>query len=220
MKSPQVMDFGFSHNNITGTEPYTVSTKVRTPQPALSREVETIIDIPASGSLTEVKQSVSAVKSIRSNNETKLDKNLDQVLYDLVGHNTAFKSLAIAVSKGDIPGANAELAKLATKFAKNKEMSTYIKMLQADSANMAVWDTYMSGNKETRKLENPEYNTVRTPAVISAESRLAKKSGFPVPSDEDSFKVSGTYSAKQISEVISSQEVTSVQFMTPLDEKK
>jgi hypothetical protein len=162
MRSPQVMDFGFSHNNITGTEPYTVSTKVRTPQPALSKEVETTIDIPASGSLIEMKQSVSAVKSIRSNNETKLDKNLDQVLYFLVGHNTAFATLAKAVSRGDVSTATTELEKLATKFAKNKEISGYIKMLQADSANMAVWDTYMSGNKETRKLENPKYNTVRT----------------------------------------------------------
>ncbi len=138
----------------------------------------------------------------------KSDKNIPQVLYDIVGHQSEFATLAKNVSRGDMDAAKNELGRLGIKYEalslkyKNnpklseiyKKYTIYIKQLQEDfDANATIWDTFMSGNKESRAQKNPAYDTVRTKAVIAAEGRLADKSGFPKPSDEKDFRVTGNY---------------------------
>lgn len=166
-------------------------------------------------------QEIGKVKNARQWKDNMLNAKLREwvngsetmwrALYD-IWHKVEFSALVKAISRWDKENVLVELNKMEkwnykslAKFLKNK----------IDSFN--EWDTYMSWNSETRAKKSPKYNEIRTKWVVNAESALAKKLGFPIPSSEDNFVVKWNYSSKQISEILPWQEITSLQFMTPLD---
>lgn len=143
--------------------------------------------------------------------EVKLKFPIWDVLYS-IWHNIDFSRLLKAISSWNKNETEAILVEM--KKRKYKKLATYL-LWNIDS--FSVWDTYMSGNNNTRALKSPKYKSVRSDGVIKAEKALAKKMWFPEPGNEESFKIDWDYSSKQISESISGQEVTAVQFMTPVD---
>lgn len=162
-------------------------------------------------------QNISQVRNAREWSEVISNKTLDQVLYDIVWHQVAFWKLAKSVSKWDLEWTKSEILSLEKKFKNNKQVLSYLKLLKNNLNSFIIWDTYMSWNKETRAKKSPQYGEVRSDAVIRAENALAKSTWFPIPWFEWDFEVKSDYKSKQISEIISWQELTSVQFMTPVD---
>ena len=162
-------------------------------------------------------QNISTVRNIREWNEVLNDKTLAQVLYDIVWHQVVFWKLAKAISRWDLEWTKNEISLLEKHFIRNKKISSYLKLLKNNISSFAIWDTYMSGNRNTKALKSPSYDKIRLKNIIRAENALAKKMWFPLPWNEENFEIKWNYSSKQISEIIVWQELTSVQFMTPID---
>lgn len=163
------------------------------------------------------KQNISETINLREWKEVLSNKDLSQVLYDIVWHRVNFWKLAKAISRWDLDATKKELDTLSSQYKNNKEFSSYIDLLKQNISSFSIWDTYMSWNKETRKERSPNFDNVRSQAVIRAENALARASWFPIPGSENDFRVSWEYKSKQISEIFPGQEITSVQFMTPAD---
>ncbi|MDD3794182.1 MAG: hypothetical protein PHI37_05180 [Candidatus Gracilibacteria bacterium] len=204
-------DFHFSFVGGRGKDYYTLTL---TPSPSN--------ESGASGDVG--KQEIYDVRNLRTGkdlNTMKLNEkqresiNFGEALYS-IGHDVNFGKLVKLISSGDKEGVRSELTRL-SEIKGQVNTNKLAKSLLSNIDNFAEWDSYMSGNSYTRKLRSPKFDTVRTEKIIGAEIALAKALGFPNPSSESNFKVSGQYKSKQISEVLSGQEITSVQFMTPVD---
>lgn len=151
------------------------------------------------------------LNKVRVNEKLKESIKFWEALY-LVWHKVEFSELVKSISSWDKESARTWLNEYKWNY------KTIVKsMLSKIDTSFNEWDSYMSWNNDTRKQKSPKFEKVRKLDVISAEKALANKSWFPEPSNESSFKVEWNYSSKQISEVLSGQEITSVQFMTPVD---
>lgn len=169
------------------------------------------------------KQDILDVKSIREWKETYKTNKIPDILYDIIGHQDPKKFWPFLrdLSKWDLSSAKVRLEWLVKK-EKNKKLKNQLQLLLGDFNNASIWETYMSGNKASRK--NDQFTQdfinkkdIRSLWVIKAEERLAKKNWFPVASHEGKFTIAPTekHTPTQITSLIPGQELTSVQFMTP-----
>jgi hypothetical protein len=130
----------------------------------------------------------------------------------------AFGPLLRALGSQDAQG-----AKTALEVLKKTNYKTLATQLLKDFDTLQnVWNTYTYGTKNYRKVESAnqsQYNAMRTPAVLSAESGLATKANITGSTPESEFKTE-KYSPKQLSSIYAGQEMTVACFATPLADGK
>jgi|GEM_PF-3582125 len=109
-------------------------------------------------------------------------------------------------------------AKSALEALKKTNYRTLATQLLKDFDTLQnIGNTYTYGASKYRKVESAnqsQYNAMRTPAVLSAESRLATKAGITSSTPESEFKAQ-KYSPKQLSSIYVGQEMTVACFATP-----
>lgn len=169
------------------------------------------------------KQDISKVKSIREWREAYTKNTIPDILYDIVGHQNPKKFWPFLrdLSKWDLSSAKLRLEWLVRK-EKNTKLKKQLQLLLGDFNNAPIWETYMSGNKASRKNDKFTQDfinkkDIRSLWVIQAEERLAQRNWFPITSHEWKFTITPKekHTPTQIITLIPWQELTSVQFMTP-----
>lgn len=161
-------------------------------------------------------QSADTVRNIRE--KTEKMPFAEKLYY--IGHTDpkAFGPLLRALGAQDMQGARTALEAL-----KQTKYKTLVTQLLKDFATLQnVGNTYTYGASKYRAVESAnqsQYNAMRTGAVLSAESRLARQSGITSVTPEAEFK-SDRYSPKQLSSIYAGQEMTVACFATPLADGK